>query len=274
LADECIHGLDAGLCDQCFPKPAPEVEVAAASGSRTATRPRLASRATLRRTLTPRTLSSPPLDDVGEQRIYHVTHLSNLASILTSGRILADASEAWESRPAVDISSTDARESRRTTLVAGSDGPSVADYVPFVLSPNASIWQSIRTGVADPRLSPGIRDTAPSDFVLLVTTVKRIVDSEADSAVTDGDAAHVLTRFGATPDAAERMLRRLRADEDSILHAEFLVRESVPFELVTLIGVANDKARDVVKGILKSSPAKPKVSVYPPWFQPTDDTAV
>jgi hypothetical protein len=92
--------------------------------------------------------------------------------------------------------------------------------------------------------------------------------------VTDGDAAHVLTRFGATLDAAERMLRRLRADEDSILHAEYLVRESVPFELVTLVGVANDKARDVVKGILHGSGHRPKVSVYPPWFQPVDDSAL
>jgi hypothetical protein len=274
LADECIHGLDAGRCDQCFPKPAPVVEVAVASGSRPATRPRLSSRAAPRRTLTPRTLSSTPLDDVGEQRIYHVTHVSNLAGILANGRLLADESDAWEARPTVDISSADARESRRSTLVAGSEGPSVAQFVPFLLSPNASIWQSIRTGVADPRLSPDIRDTPASDFVILVTTVKKVLEREADTVVTDGDAAHVLTRFGATLDAAERMLRRLRADEDSILHAEYLVRESVPFELVTLVGVANDKARDVVKGILHGSGHRPKVSVYPPWFQPVDDSAL
>ncbi|TXN31961.1 DUF4433 domain-containing protein [Lacisediminihabitans profunda] len=273
MADECIHGLDAGLCDQCYPKPAPEVEVVVSTGTRTPTRPKLSSRAAPRRTLTPRRLSTTPLDDVGEQRIYHVTHMNNLGGILGSG-ILSDLSEAWESRPVVDISSADARESRRSTLVAGSEGPSVAHYVPFVLSPNASIWQSIRTGVADPRLSAEIAHTAPSDFVLLVTTVKKIVDSEAESAVTDGDAAHVLTRFGSTPEAAERMLRRLRADEDSILHAEYLVRDTVPFELVTLIGVANDKARDAVKAILKASPTKPKVAVYPPWFQPVDEGAV
>jgi hypothetical protein len=36
---------------------------------------------------------------------------------------------------------------------------------------------------------------------------------------------------------------------------------------VTLIGVANDRVRDEVRGMLKSSAHSPKVSVYPPWFQ-------
>jgi hypothetical protein len=64
------------------------------------------------------------------------------------------------------------------------------------------------------------------------------------------------------------MLRRLRSDEDSdaILAAEYLVPESLPFELVTLVGVAHDKARSEAKGILQSSAFSPKVAVYPPWF--------
>ena len=63
------------------------------------------------------------------------------------------------------------------------------------------------------------------------------------------------------------MLRLLHDDDDSIIAAEFLVKDAFPFELVTLIGVAHDKARDAVKPILRASAHKPKVAVYPPWFQ-------
>jgi len=247
--------------------------------------------------------------DVGEQRIYHVTHINNLAGVLSSGAILADASKAWESRPTVDISSAETRESRRAVLVAGQGSLSVAKYVPFFLSPDASVWDSIRAHSDDPRLALDAHGSAPFDFVILVSTVKKALNSQAEAeaegadaagadaagadaagadaaatdvasgaasvVATDGDATGVLTRFGATRDDAERLLRKIRSDSESpaILEAEFLVQESFPFELVTLIGVANDKVRDVVKPILAASSHRPKVAVYPPWFQPAEESA-
>ncbi|WP_407943856.1 DarT ssDNA thymidine ADP-ribosyltransferase family protein [Marisediminicola senii] len=45
------------------------------------------------------------------------------------------------------------------------------------------------------------------------------------------------------------------------------MRESFPVDQVTLLGVANDKVRDQVKKILAGAAHKPKVAVYPPWFQ-------
>ncbi len=218
--------------------------------------------------------------DVGEQRIYHVTHIGNLAGILSSGTLFADANRAWEARPAVDISSAETRESRRATLVSGQGSLSVAKYVPFYLSPNAKVWDSIRAHTDDPRLVLDAHGSAPYDFVILVSTVKKVLDAhvgEPDSAViaTDGDAAGVLTRFGTTREDAQRVLRKLRADPeaDAILEAELLVEETFPYELVTLIGVANDRVRDVVKPILAASTHRPKVAVYPPWFQATEETA-
>jgi hypothetical protein len=136
-------------------------------------------------------------------------------------------------------------------------------------------------GSGDPRLAPGVAGLLASDFVILVSTVKQVLDLGAlaeDSArativVTDGDAAHSLTRFAATREPAERMLRRIRADQDSdtILQAELLVEEAFPVELVSLIGVANDRARDVVKGILQDTQYRTKVAVYPPWFRPAEE---
>lgn len=263
---ECIHGLEGGLCDQCFPKAAPVLEIVTAAGQRNAR----AKAAVTRRAAS---AAFKTVENVGDQRIYHLTHVKNLVDILSSGSLLADASDSWQSRPTIDISSPDTRESRRVTAVSGLGSANVAEFVPFFLVPNATIWEDIRSETDDARLSSDARESTPADFILLVSTFQHVADhtSGADGTivVTDGDAAHVLTRFAASTEASERMLRKLRAPDnaETIVEAELLVKESVPFELVTLIGVANDRARDEVRSILKSSVHSPKVSVYPPWFQ-------
>ncbi|TFD91189.1 DarT ssDNA thymidine ADP-ribosyltransferase family protein [Cryobacterium serini] len=232
-------------------------------------------------------------DNVDEQRVYHLTHISNLSAILKDGRLLANG--ALTARPAVDISAPATRDLRRAAHVSG-DGRSVAEYVPFFLSPNATVWESVRAEAADPRLALDAHGSEAFDFVMLVSTVKKINDGiaaraaaesaqDADAAtepapfvssvvaVTNGDAAGALTRFGATPATAERMLQTLRAEADGamMLEAELLVPDAVPMDLITLIGVCNDNVRETVRGILKASSYKPKVAVYPPWFHTSAD---
>ncbi len=286
MVDECIHGLEGRLCDQCFP-PAPPVASAVPDKPARARTSNTAStlRSTPSRVSRPARRStssslSKPLDDVGVQRIYHVTHRSNLAGILAAGQLLADANEGWKIRPLVDISTGDARRARREMPVAGRPDLAVANYVPFFLTPDSAVWSTVRARTADPRLAIDFEEFSASDFVMLVSTVKTVVDHRADDegtdaaavVVTDGDAAHALTRFASTRLDADRMLHRLRADKDSpaILSAEFLVQGSLPFELVSLVGVANDRARDEVKDTLHAAGFRPKVSVYPPWFQPAE----
>jgi hypothetical protein len=61
------------------------------------------------------------------------------------------------------------------------------------------------------------------------------------------------------------MLARLYGT-DQAKDAEVLVKGSVSFDAVQLIGVANDPARDRVRGILDAAGVRTKVAVYPPWF--------
>jgi len=291
LDDECIHGLDGELCALCFPKAAPEVVSVPTVRKRSsnAKPPSL----TGPRKVTPSVSAAAPrksaaakrsVDNVGEQRIYHVTHISNLAAILETGALLADASHALETRPVVDISSDDVREARRTMELPGDDGLTVADYVPFFLSPHAAVWDAIRARSGDPRLVLDAHGSDAYDFVIFVSTVQKVIDVHAAFidefpavvALADGDAAEAATRVVATSDGVERMLVRLRADPDSdaLLHAELLVQESFPLAMITLLGVANDRVRDTVRGILATSSYRPKVAVYPPWFQPTEEDIV
>jgi hypothetical protein len=237
---ECIHGLEIPLCDACYPKAQP-VATAPVRTARTSS-PRVARVAGVRTTR--------KSVDPTRQRVYHVTHIGNLESILDADELRADAT------PQVDVSTPLTRELRVTAEVAPER--SVAGYVPFYLVPTASRWDELRQGAVDEtRWSAAARSAASVDFVVLVTTVSAL---GADAVVADGDAAASLTRF-ATGDAITPALTKLH-DTETFDAAEMLAWESVPFSSIQLIGVANDRVRDRVRELTST-----KVAVYPPWFQ-------
>lgn len=243
---ECIHGLEVPLCDVCYPKAAPEKPAATRAVRAPSVRsPRVTGVTSSRRSIDP-----------AQQRVFHVTHVRNLEEILASGSVSADAT------PAVDLSTDLTRELRITAEV--SPGRSVAEYVPFFLSPAATTWDDLRRGAEDEtRWSAAARAAASVDFVALVTTVAAL---GPDTVVTDGDAAGSVTRFFGGDDIV-RALTRLH-DSEALDAAEVLAAGSVPFEAIQLIGVANDPARERVRAILGST--RTKVVVYPPWFQPAE----
>lgn len=235
---ECIHGLEIPLCDICYPKAVPEKPRAVRPAATRA--PRAATVTTSRKSITR-----------AEQRVYHVTHIRNLERIVEQG-LIADAT------PVVDLSTGLTRELRRSAEIAPGD--SVADRVPFYLSPAATLWEQLREGAEDEtRWSAAARAAASSDFVFLVSTVAAL---GPETVITDGDAAGSLTRF-ASGDAVIRMLERLH-DTEQTAEAEALAAGPVPFSAVQLIGVANDRVRERVKPLTSA-----RVAVYPPWFQPT-----
>ncbi|HUG49488.1 MAG TPA: DarT ssDNA thymidine ADP-ribosyltransferase family protein [Terrimesophilobacter sp.] len=261
---ECIHGLELSRCDLCSPKVLPKPEPGARPAPRTKS-PRLPAGSKRP------AAGSKRLANVAELRIHHITHVSNLEGILRSGALFADACDAWVSRPQWDVSSQDNRNLRRTTVVAGD--AMVADYVPFYLSPDAHLWDTLRTGATDPRLSASAAAVSASEFVMLVSTVGKVASlrelpADADVVVSDRDAADPRAHFSVSTDDNERMLRRLLADReaDTALHAEFLVKNAVPLAAFSLISVAHDKARKRVREILESWDFQPRVAVHPPWF--------
>lgn len=240
---ECIHGLEIPLCDLCYPKAVVEKPKA----TRTPGVPkRTAGSGTSSKSIS-----------VSEQRIYHVTHIRNLASILTAGELRADAV------PEVDLSTELTRELRRTAEPV--PGRTVAEYVCFFLAPTAVLWEDLRSGAGDTtRWSDAARAAASTDFVFLVSTMKELGE---DALIADGDAAGTYTRF-ASGEAIDGMIRRLHSDDAGRFAGEALIDDSFEFDLVQLIGVANDRVRDQVRELLETAGFTTKVAVYPPWFQP------
>ncbi len=250
MAAECIHGFEEGLCDTCFPK-APPVRPAAVKALRVSAPRASAGARPAKRTAAG---TGAPVNLL-DQRVYHVTHLSNLPEILAARELVAGAGATLE----VDLSSPLTRELRTTAEVA--PGVSVASHVPFALAPDSVFWEELRRGAVEPRWSAAARLAASHDFVFLVSTLRTL----GSFVLADGDAAGTYTRFAAAPDAALGMLGRLHGAEQ-LRDAEALVAGSVPFDSVQLIGVANEPVRDRVRSLLASAGLATKVAVYPPWF--------
>ncbi len=275
--EECIHGLEAGLCDLCYPKAAPQpIQVArqprAATASARSPRPTrggVSTGSTRGGLSAGSTRASQPSSSkrsviASQQRIYHVTHVRNLEAILDSGELRAGAT------PVVDLSTALTRELRATVELPAAAKPvagavaSVASHVAFYLSPDATPWSDLRSGVSDEvRWTTAARTAATSDFVVLVSTIGAV----GDVTVTDGDAAGTHARFF-TGDAVQRAVERAYDSDTIRLGAEVLAGDSVDFATIQLIGVANDPARDRVRELVAAAGFTTKVSVYPPWFQP------
>ncbi|GAA1055625.1 hypothetical protein GCM10009571_06980 [Agromyces luteolus] len=284
MGEECIHGFDEGLCAICSPPPEPAAAPKPARATRkptgrSAPRERAAVRgagpaASARSARAASGASAAPVD-VGASRIYHVTHIENLGRILGAGAILADAGDP-PAAPAVDIAAPAARTYRRTATVPGADA-TVAEYVPFLLSTDAHVWDAIRTGTPDPRLAAEAVERAAADHVILVSSVaaaagaRREVDGEVVVSATDASVggAELAADWSAVSRAVVRLT--LADDGEGLRTGELLVRGGVPLERIALIAVSNDRVRDRVRAALAAVGAKTRVAVYPPWFLGSSD---
>lgn len=274
--DECRHGFEAGMCATCFPPPEPVAKTVTA----TVRTPRMTT--SLRGTPT-RTSSRPPARVPGTRaaatftpvdpktvRIYHVTHVENLASIFGAGAILADTTGA---EPEVDVSAPAAREFRRSAPVEGTDNV-VADYVPFLLSTDAHVWEALRTGSPDPRLAASAASRPASDHVLFVTSIEKAVGARTEQvgavAITGSDVAATGSVVDSSWPDVLRALQRIHSDDDGaqLATGEFLVHDALPLERVLLIAVGNDRVRDRVRAVLDTFDLRTRVAVHPPYFQP------
>jgi hypothetical protein len=249
---ECIHGFEPGFCDICFPR---EQALPNPAATRIAQAKRSATLGSRTPPNAPRNRTIAPSLIFSAQRIYHVTHIDNLTSILAGG---VQAGVV----PYVDVSSPTTRELRETVdLLAGG---TVASHVPFFLSPHANRWLELRAGAIGTHWSDAARESSPTEYVILVADAGSI---GPDVVLADSDASSPEVRFAHGLDDSTAQLRRMRAIDDEYRDAEVLAPSPFPIENFTLIGVANEPMRDRVKALLADAAGTvPRVAVYPPWF--------
>lgn len=254
---ECIHGFEDGMCDICFPRVTAE-PVSVATTTTKVPRPRKSTRPAGGRTPSARASGAPAkVPPFASRRLYHVTPLSNLESILLDGAIKPIATGI---EPDVDVAAPLVRQLRAHRDVG--DGRHVDEFVPFAVSPEAERWLELQEGAEQPHWSPAARQLGAADYAVLVAVGR---DLGTDLVVADGDAGAAPTQF-TIGDTAPAIARAARFDPE-FSAVEVLVAQEVPITALTLIAVANEPARAKVRRMFSDvEGTAPKVVVHPPWF--------
>lgn len=209
-----------------------------------------------------------------QPKIYHITHVDNLASIGRDGALLSYAGMMARGGPNASIGMGHIKRRRLEDLeVSCHAGTKVGEYVPFYFCPRSVMLYLIYRGS-----SPDLTYTEGQD---------PIVHLEADlhEVVKWAEAAKLRWAFSLANAGARYTLFRCRLDQlDQInwtavaatdwrppeikegKQAEFLVYGSLPWTLVRRIGVSSMGTRTRVIAAMEGLEHQPRVEVLRAWY--------
>ncbi|MGH9535790.1 MAG: type II toxin-antitoxin system toxin DNA ADP-ribosyl transferase DarT [Terriglobales bacterium] len=215
-------------------------------------------------------MTEPP----AQPKLYHITHLENLPSIVADGMLVSDAAMIARDGPARSIGMSEIKRRRVEELeVSCCPGTMVGDYVPFYFCPR-SVMLYVISRANNPSLSyHGGQEP--------------IVHLEADlhSVVEWAEREHRGWAFSLANAGARYTPFRNRVDELNQLdwnaitardfkdsdvkeskQAEFLLHEYCPFDLIERIGVRGMAAYGRVNTALVPAAHGPSVAIMPEWY--------
>lgn len=206
-------------------------------------------------------------------RIYHITHVDNLASIVADGGLVSDRIMASRGGPAVSIGMPKVKNDRLSKALACHPGDMVGDYVPFNFCPRSVMLYVISRG-NHPAV---VHRAGQGPIVHLEADFHRVVDW-ADSvgirwAFTDGNArTEYGESFASRSDLAKLDWPAIANNDfrDAFVQqakqAEFLMHKSFPWELVDTIGTHSLDMAARANAALAGSAHTPNVIVERTWY--------
>lgn len=215
-------------------------------------------------------MSPPPSDP----RIYHITHVDNLPAIIAAGRLYSDARMIAAGGPRTAIGMSRLKQRRLTLPVNCHPGDHVGDYVPFYFSPRSVMLYVIHRGSSD------LTYTGGQDQIVYL-------EADLHAVVARADAARPRRRWAFSLSNAAARYAQFRADLSALdeidwaavathswgerdvkeaKQAEFLVRNSFPWSLVSRIGVRSMQIQEQVEAALAAADHRPPVRVFRDWY--------
>ena len=202
-------------------------------------------------------------------KIFHITHVQNLDSIVTKGGLLCDRESGTV--PAVGIAHAHIKARRARRPVSLAPGGNLSDYVPFYFAPRSPMLYSIHGGFVE-----GYRGEQ-ADVVHLVSSVERVRVVGLRFVFTDGHADMEISGFFADLEKLDRIDWSIMSetywhdtDEDGDRkrrrQAEFLVHDFFPLALVEEVGVIRRSVAHRVEQALASAGQVPTISVRRDWY--------
>ena len=208
-----------------------------------------------------------------QPKVYHITHVDTLASIVAYGMLLSDREIARRGGPAVVIGMSTIKARRLVLPVRCHPDTMVGDYVPFYFCPRSVMLYLIYCANHLELQYRGGQDP----IVHLEANLRRIVAWADRSgqrwAFSLSNAGAFYTTFLSSlgelhqinweaVDAADWRENDIKEGKQ----AEFLVHESFPWTLISRIGVKSAEIKTRTERILAAAQYRPPVEIRPDWY--------
>ncbi|HWM89698.1 MAG TPA: DUF4433 domain-containing protein [Thermoanaerobaculia bacterium] len=209
----------------------------------------------------------------GETRIYHITHLDNLMSVLADGGLWSDAAMIARGGPAASIGMSSIKQRRLGLTVKCHLPDKVGEYVPFYFCPRSIMLYLIHRA-NHPELTYQEGQTPiihlEADLHEVVTWAeserRRWAFTLSNAGAIYAEFRRQLDQLGEINWAAVASTDFRDPDVKEGKQAEFLVREFFPWHLVRRIGVQSEAIRNRVLRALSGSKHRPIVEVRRDWY--------
>ena len=202
-------------------------------------------------------------------KIYHITHVDNLASIAASGELVSDAIRLAQSMTCAVVGMSEIKRRRLEEIeVSTWLGTKVGQYVPFYFCPRSIMLYILHMG-NHPELSyQGGQRSIVHLEASFDATVEWAEAQPVPWAFTDGNAGAYLAQFYRRradlsqinwSAVASTDFRDPRIKEGK--QAEFLTFGTFPWTLVEKIGTIDNTIADRVRAAIVGNPHQPVVQV-------------
>jgi hypothetical protein len=121
--------------------------------------------------------------------IYHITHLSNLTSILAIAGLCSNITMQQQGIGYTDLANQTIQSRRARVTVPCGAGGKLTDYVPFYFAPRSPMLYAIHQGNVPTYLE------GQEGVIYLVSTVEAVQQANLSFAFTDGHGIMALTQF-------------------------------------------------------------------------------
>ncbi len=215
-------------------------------------------------------------------RLFHITAISNLESIVRDRGLLAKNEVAKQGKPYQNIAYQSIQATRASKVVSVAPGGLIHDYVPFYFAPRSPMLFTLKNGNV-----PGFA-AGQADIVHLESTVDRLSATGRPYVFYDRNASlryskpynnladlnqiawDLLTEHPQMDGYCAYWQSRhdppRYADRMELRQAEFLVHSKVPLTAITRIGVATAEKRHQVAAHLAALGAQLPVEAIPAWY--------
>ncbi|OJU80810.1 MAG: hypothetical protein BGO11_19615 [Solirubrobacterales bacterium 70-9] len=206
-------------------------------------------------------------------KIYHITHVENIASIVETGGLLSDAKMIENGGPKVPVGMNDIKARRLRLPVKCHLPDKVGEYVPFFFCP-----RSVMLYIFHMDNAPGLTyHGGQRPIVHLEMDVDQVIEAADEAEVrwafTNANAATDYARFGSSVEEFEMVDWEAVPDHNFSVarvkeakQSEFLVKDWVPWEFVERIGVYSEEYKEQTLEALAEAEHRPTVVVRGRWY--------